>query len=135
MKKTIASIFIALGLVGTANANTYYACNTFSGDVGKSSNYIRVGDRYYHAPSGEYRKFAGVKVRVNDDNTQFAFSDPVFDKTIKSPKLKELQDSKDEIYGTEDKQFYINYGGDGSPLFYYKKDDATYIMYGCREIL
>lgn len=135
MKKIIAGIVLSLGLVGAANANTYYACNTFSGDVGKISNYISAGDRYYHAASGEYRKFAGVKVRVNGDNTQFAFNDPVFDKTIKSPKLKELQDPKDELYGTNDKKFYINYGTDGNPLFFYEKGDETYIVFSCREIL
>ncbi|EJL7662368.1 hypothetical protein NMZ58_000899 [Salmonella enterica] len=136
MKKIIASIVLSMGLIGTANANNYFACNTFSSEEGKISQFLKDGDRFYHAPSGEYRRFLGVKVRVNDDNSQFAFSDPVFDKTIKSPKLKFLESGESEVYGTEDKKFYISYDNDESnPLFYYKKGDKTYIMYGCREIL
>lgn len=87
MKKIIASVVLALGLVGAANANTYtyYVCNSYFEYKGDDTRYLSDGDRYYHAPSGKYRGFIGVKVRVNDDNSQFAFNDPVFDKTIKSP--------------------------------------------------
>ncbi|HIG8975430.1 TPA: hypothetical protein ACYEPA_003796 [Escherichia coli] len=139
MKKIIAGVVLALGLVGAANANTYtyYVCNSYFEYKGDDTRYLSDGDRYYHAPSGKYRGFIGVKIRVNDDNSQFAFNDPVFDKTIKSPKLKEDKNEKEEYYGSEDGKSYIKYlhSVDGAPIFDVKKGDTSYSLISCREIL
>lgn len=50
MKKIIAGVVLALGLVGAANANTYYVCNSYFEHKGDDTQYLRDGDRYYHAP-------------------------------------------------------------------------------------
>ncbi|EBU8552737.1 hypothetical protein DLC15_09180, partial [Salmonella enterica subsp. enterica serovar Telelkebir] len=132
MKKILSGIVLSLGLVGAANANTYYACNTFSETRGKIDTYLTDGTRFYHAPSGQYRPFFGVKVRVNDERTNFAFNAPTTDTTVKSGKLTDLDG---ENIGLKDKSIYMNMKDEDNPLFYYKKGDETYIIYGCREIL
>lgn len=63
MKKIIAGIVLALGLVGAANANTYtyYVCNSYFEYKGDDTRYLSDGDRYYHAPSGKLPWFYRCK--------------------------------------------------------------------------
>lgn len=134
MKKTIAAIIVTMGIVGFAKADTNYACELYSGKV-NGEGYMLVGGltNYTHAATGERRKFETIKATVHGDNT-FSFYDLIHDKTIKSPKLKELSTKEVKGYGLPDKSIAFAYGEDGNPMFRYEKDGNLYNIIGCNKI-
>ncbi|EAS1621160.1 hypothetical protein DG70_002380 [Salmonella enterica subsp. enterica serovar Inverness] len=133
MKKIIASIVLALGLVGTSSASTDYSCEYYSAKVDGATTMAVGGVSYYRkAETGERHKFESVKVNVHD-NKQFSFTDPVHDKNITSPKLKDISTDKVKAYGANGKKFVIVYGEDGNPLFRYETDKETYVLMSCTK--
>lgn len=134
MKKTIAAIIVTMGLVGFAKADTNYACEVYSGKINGEGHMLVGGlTSYTHAATGEMRNFETVNVTVHSDNT-FSFYDLIHDKTIKSPKLKDLSTKEVIGYGIPDKSIAFAYGEDGNPIFRYMKDGNMYQLMGCTKI-
>lgn len=134
MKKTIAAIVLALGFAGAANADTRYACEMYSAKINGDTTPMLAGiSLYEHAATKEKRKFAGLEVSVRDDNSQFSFVDPIQDKTIKSPKLKQVKNSDVEAYNANDKKFLIVFDNN-KPMFRYETEKETYVAVNCSKI-
>lgn len=131
MKNILASIVLALGLVGTVSASVDYSCEYYSAKVNGHTTMALGGISFYtKAETGERHKFEGVKVNVRD-NKKFSFIDPVHDKNITSPTLKDISTDKVKAYGANGKNFVIVYGENGTPLFRYQTDKETYVLMNC----